>query len=317
VTHPGVSDNRHRTHAAIGSFRASRTFKANTSVTAGLEMGGDRIHSGTLGDHDTARISGFGEWRHAVSPRGQLDASLRVDRYSEFGASWSPALGAGWWLTQSVRLRSSVARAFRVPTFTERYYQDPAHLARPDLRAETAWAGDAGADLFLRDGLFASATLFGRLEAQVIDWLRPTTADRWRTYNVRAVDTLGIELSVRKMLGAGAFVQAGYTGLDVRAPAVTQLSKYVRDYAPHTITAAAAMALPGAVRFAPRIEYKHRTRAIGTADSTLFDAKVGRRFRAVEVFVEGTNLFNESYQEVAGVPMPGRAVSLSLTLSAR
>ena len=109
------------------------------------------------------------------SARTQLEASLRVDRYSEFGTAWSPGAGIGWWPSPRVRLRASAARAFRVPTFTERYYQDPANWARPDVHAETAWAGDAGADLFLAEGLTASATLFGRLEHDVIDWLRPTT----------------------------------------------------------------------------------------------------------------------------------------------
>ena len=52
-------------------------------------------------------------------------------------------------------------------------------------------------------------------------------------------------------------------------------------------------------------------------DDTLLDARLGRRFGGVELFVEGTNLFNQSYQEVALIPMPGRAVSLSLAVTAR
>ena len=63
-------------------------------------------------------------------PRSKIDATLRVDRYSEFGASWSPSFGIGWSPTDLLRLRASAGRAFRVPTFTERYYSDPANLAR-------------------------------------------------------------------------------------------------------------------------------------------------------------------------------------------
>jgi iron complex outermembrane receptor protein len=312
VTRPGVSENRHRTHAVLGSLKASRAVRPGTTLTVGTEGGGDWIRSSNLGDHTTQRVSGFGEWRQAVGSRTQLEASLRVDRYSEFGTAWSPGAGVGWWASPAARLRASVARAFRVPTFTERYYRDPANVARPEVHAETAWAGDAGADVFLPGGIVASATLFGRLEEDVIDWLRPTAADVWRTYNVRDVDTLGVELSVRKMLPSGAFVHAGYTGIDVQAAAITQLSKYVLDYAPHTLTAGAVIPLPARLRLAPRLEYKHRTRATGTADYTLLDARLGRRFGIIELFAEGTNLFNQSYQEIALVPMPGRALSLSL-----
>jgi hypothetical protein len=98
---------------------------------------------------------------------------------------------------------------------------------------------------------------------------------------------------------------------------VTQLSKYVLDYAPHTITAAASLALPARLRLAPRVEYKHRTRSTGTLDYTLVDARLGRRVGVLEVFVEGTNLLNHRYEEVALVAMPGRAVSISLSVSAR
>ena len=96
-----------------------------------------------------------------------------------------------------MRLRASAARAFRVPTFTERYYSDPANLARAEVGPETAWAGEGGADLFARAAAGSlQATLFGRADEDVIDWLRPTTADRWQTYNIRDVDTRGVELGV-------------------------------------------------------------------------------------------------------------------------
>jgi iron complex outermembrane receptor protein len=317
VRTPGVAENRHRTHAVLGSVKATRALGPAASITFGGEAGGDWIRSSNLGNHTTNRVSGFGEWRQALTPRAQVDASLRVDRSNEFGVSWSPAAGIGWWPSRVVRLRTSVSRAFRVPTFTERFYQDPANWARPEVQPEAAWAGDTGADFFLPEGLMLSATVFGRLEHDVIDWLRPTTADRWRTYNIRDVDTLGVELMVRKALAGGAFVQAGYTGLDLRAGAVTQLSKYVLDYAPHGLTAAAVIPLPAELRVAPRVEYKHRTRASGASDYTLVDIRLGRRFGAVELFGEGTNLLNQSYQEVAAVAMPGRAVTVALTLTAR
>ena len=314
VTRPGVAENRHRTHAVLGSIKASRSLRENATLTTGAEGGGDWIRSSNLGDHTNGRISAFGEWRQAVNPRTQVEASLRIDRYTEFGTSWSPGAGIGWYPSTRVRLRASAARAFRVPTFTERFYEDPANWARPEVQAESAWAGDAGADLFLDGGLTASATLFGRLENDVIDWLRPTVADRWRTYNIRDVDTFGLELTMRKTLPSGVFVQAGYTGLDVRAAAVTQLSKYVLDYAPHTMTAAAVIVLPFEIRLAPRIEYKHRTRSSGTADYTLVDARLGRHFGVIELFVEGTNLLNKPYQEIALVPMPGRAIVFAVKL---
>jgi iron complex outermembrane receptor protein len=316
VRRPGQLENRHRTHAALGSLKASRRIGDATSLAAGVEGGGDWIRSSNLGDHATSRISGFGEWRQAAGARTQIDASLRVDRYSEFGTSWSPALGVGWWPTPAVRLRASAGRAFRVPTFTERYYSDPAHLARADLRPETAWAGEAGADVLLASGWTARATLFGRLEHDVIDWLRPTPDVRWRTYNIRDVDIAGVEIGASRMAG-GVFVHAEYTFLDVRAASVSELSKYVLDYAPHGLAGGVAVSLPGSLRLAPRLEYKRRSRTAGTSDYVLLDTRLGRRFGRYELFIEGQNLFDVAYQEVVGVDMPGRSVSASVAVGLR
>jgi len=315
-TRPELSDNRHRTHAAMGTLSASRRMPGG-SLTIGTEAGQDWIRSTNLGNHTMTRVSAFGEWRRWIGSAVQVDAGLRVDRYSEFGAAWSPSLGAGWWLRPSLRLRASAARAFRVPTFTERYYQDPAHLARSDVSAETAWAGEAGADVFLGTAWMLTSTLFARTEDGVIDWLRQSSTERWRTYNVRDVQTVGVELSAVRMLTGGMFMQLQYTRLDQRAAAVTQLSKYLLDYAPHALSLAAAIRLPGEVRLAPRLELKQRRRSAGTSDYTLVDVKLSRRVGRVDMFVEGTNLSNASYQEVANVAMPGRAASAGVTLSVR
>lgn len=314
VRRPGVSENRHRTHAAIAALRASRPAGTRGSLTAGVEGGGEWVRSTNLGDHDTGRVSAFAEWRYAPATSVQLDTGLRVDRYTEFGTAWSPSLGAGWWPSPRLRVRGSSARAFRVPTFTERFYSDPANFARPEVGAETAWAEEAGVDVFPSADWGASVTVFARQDHDVIDWLRATIADRWRTYNIRDVDTVGAEFTVRRSWSNGAFVQGGYTLLDVDAAAVTQLSKYVLDYAPHSISVAGVFPLPASLALAPRLEVKQRRRSTGETEYALLDLRLSRAFGICEVRVEGTNLANAAYQEVLGVDMPGRAFLLSVAV---
>ena len=313
---PALSDNRHRTHAVLVSASGSRPVADRGSLTLGLEGGGDWIRSTNLGDHETARISGFGEWRQQVGAGLQLETLLRVDHYDEFGTSWNPSLGAGWWATSSVRLRGSVARAFRVPTFTERYYSDPANLAREEVGPEKSWAGEAGVDIVMGGGWLLQTSVFARQDDDVIDWLRATTAERWQTYNVRDVGTLGFEVGVQKTLSSGAFVHAQYTAIDLDAATVNLLSKYVLDYAPHSVAAGAAIPLPVGFRVAPRLEYRRRSRSTGTSDYVLLDTRLGRRInKTFDLFVDGTNLFDVSYQEIAGVAMPGAAFSVSLAVA--
>jgi outer membrane cobalamin receptor len=314
---PELSDNRHRTHAVLGALTGARAFSRYGTVTVGVESGGDWIRSTNLGDHAMSRISGFGEWRAEIG-RVMTDATLRLDRYDEFGASWNPSFGAGWWATSRIRLRANVARAFRVPTFTERYYSDPANLARAEVGPETAWAGEGGVDVIAPGGWLLQATMFGRADRDVIDWLRPTVADRWQTYNIRRVDTMGVELGARRTFGNGAFIQAEYTGLDLDAAPVDQLSKYVLDVAPRSFTTAGSLPLASGFQVAPRVEYRHRSRSSGTQDYVLLDLRIAKRInRTYEVRVDGTNLFDRDYEEIAGVAMPGAAVAISLAVGTR
>jgi hypothetical protein len=169
-------------------------------------------------------------------------------------------------------------------------------------------------DLFMSDDWHLSGTVFGRLDDNVIDWLRPNISERWRTYNIRDVDTVGVELALKRTLPAGAFVQAGYTFLDVSAAAVSQLSKYVLDYAPHGVVVAGSLPLVARVQLAPRIEYRHRTRSSGESQYALLDVRLSRTVGRYDIRVEGSNLGNATYQEVAGVEMPGRAVSVVLAV---
>jgi outer membrane cobalamin receptor len=319
---PGTAASVHRTHETLGGLSATRSVAHGGRVTLGGDGGGTWIRSNNLGDHTLQRISGFGEWRQPAGARAQFDASLRFDQYSEFGSSWSPAAGVSWWAARGVRLRASAGRAFRVPTFTERYYSDRNHLARPDVGPEHSWAGEGGVDWFPGTGWLVQATAFVRSDHDVIDWLcsnalcgTPAATDRWHTFNVRDVDTTGGEVTLRRTFAGGAFAQIGYTGLSVDAPAITQLSKYVLDYTPRSLAAAGLVPLGAGVKFAPRVEARRRVRPTGTADYVLLDARLSRRLGTdYEVAVDGTNLFDVEYEENVGVRMPGAAVMVQLTI---
>src|SRR5688572_23912095 len=324
-TRPELSDNRHRTHTAVGTLTAGRRVTGEGSLTLGTEVGQDWIRSTNLGDHELSRVSGFAEWRQPFGRSVHLDASLRADRYDEFDTSWNPSVGLGWWATGRVRLRASAARAFRVPTFTERYYSDPANLARPEVGPESAWAEEGGADVFLPGDWVVQAAAFRRTDTNVIDWLRPNATVRWQTYNVRDVDTVGVELGVSRDLPRDGFLRVEFTGLDVSAPAVTQLSKYALDYAPRSFVATAVLPRFGRVRIAPRLDYRDRRRpraqpdgtvAVSSQDYVLLDTRLTVRLSSLlELMVDGTNLFDAEYQEVAGVAMPGTKVAAMLVVS--
>jgi len=306
---PAISDNRHRTQAFAANGRWRTDLASASQLSMSVSAGRDAIDSTTLGDRAFSRGGAAVELRQAIGSSLVIQPGIRFDGYSDFGTAWSPAIAASGWVAPAVRWRASSGRSFRIPTYTELYYHDPNHQASPDLKPERAWSADAGFD-YLTRGWTATVTAFGRRDEDVIDWVREQPTDKWQTTNIRDVDTRGIELGLSHRAGAAGLWTVRYTGQHADAPALALLSKYVLDFAPH------ALSLSGATTWHKTDVGSHVTytqRADGR-DYWVADLRVGRGFGRAEIYVDVANAFDEAYQEVKGVDMPGRWVKAGLRL---
>jgi iron complex outermembrane receptor protein len=313
VRRPGQAENRHRTHAQGVAVTLRHRAGDAAQLTAGVEHGTDWLRSSNLGDHAFWRLAGFAELQQRIGSRVTVSPALRTDYYSSFGPAVNPAVAASVWLGDAVRLRGSVARAFRVPTFTERYYRDPAHEATASLEPERAWASELGADWLPSAQWTVSGAVFQRHERDLIDWVRGTITERWRTTNIRDVRTWGAEAGFR-FVGDGRSASLGYTWLTSDADQLPMLSKYALEYARHAITASASAGMPVGLEIGARLDARH---PYARDAYLLVDVRLSRRFGLVSLFVEGVNLLDASYEEVAGVSMPGRAGFVGLGWRAR
>ncbi len=303
IRQPELHENVHRTHATGLIAKMRFVFDPSFSLVMGGEAGGDWIASSNLGRHAYLRVSVFGEGHWAVGKSGAVYPGVRFDHYSNFGSTANPSLSASWWIAPRLRLRSSVGRAFRIPTFTELYYRDPNHQAVSSLKPESAWSSEIGSDLIPAKNWIASLTLFSRHERNVIDWIRSSALEKWHTSNIRRVATRGIEIGTERALSTAAGVAANYSHISMDAGRVDYASKYVLDYVRHSWSAAAHFPMPLGLRCQYRLVYKKRA---GGRNYWLLDARLERDFPHFTAVLDFTNLLNSRYQEVSGVDMPGR-----------
>jgi outer membrane cobalamin receptor len=307
-TRPAVSDNRHRTHAVSANGRWRTALGAATQLSVGASAGRDAIDSTSLGERTFTRAGAVVELRQALGSRLVVQPGVRVDRYNTFGTAWSPAIAASGWIVPAVRWRTATGRSFRIPTYTELYYRDPNHLASDDLSPERAWSADAGVDAFI-GGWTASATAFGRWDADVIDWVRAVASERWHTTNIRDVDTKGVELGLTRRLGTTLW-GVRYTGQHAEAPALNLLSKYVLDFAPHALSVSGATAWRR-LDLGSHVTYTQRADG---RDYWVADLRIAHPLGRAEIYADVANAFDQAYQEVKGVDMPGRWVKIGLRL---
>jgi iron complex outermembrane receptor protein len=309
INRPGYAENLHHTNAADARVTATRDLGDGRRLTIGTDDGGDWVVSSNLGDHRYAHASAFAEVLWPVASRTTVQAGVRADAYSTFGHDVSPSISAVTRVTRDLRLRASAGHAFRIPTFTELYYTDPANLGTPDLQAEHGWSIDGGAD-WEHGRWTLSFSPFRRWDRDVIDWVSATPADLWRSANIRDVTSTGFEASVTRRWRR-TLLRVYYAGLTVDAPTLDLLSKYVNEYARHQ--SGGSLAVPIGPRFAAAVNVDHRHRNDGQSYD-LVSARFTHHLRRADLFISASNLLDEDYHEIAGVSMPGRWVTVGVTM---
>jgi iron complex outermembrane receptor protein len=309
IRSPGLFESSHRTQSA-GALIKSRQHLSNAfSVTLGGELGRDWISSNNLGDHAYTRTSLFTELQWSFGKTAVLYPGFRLDYYSNFGSAASPSLSGSWWILPRIRLRSSIGRAFRIPSFTELYYHDPNNQANADLKPESAWSEDIGFDFVPAKNWLSSVTLFSRQEQNVIDWIRSSAAEKWHTSNIRKLHSRGAELGIERSLGSRAGVSSHYSRISIDAGAISYISKYVLDYARDSWSASTFFPVPLALEYRQTIAYKRRSDG---RSYWLLDGRLERKFRQFAAGIDFVNLLDGRYQEVVGVDMPGRWLMLTI-----
>lgn len=298
------------------------------NVAFGIEGGRETISSPGLGDHtrnDGALFAEVGrDWDRDAPAGGGFRAGLRADGYEGYGSRLSPYAGASWRADPALMFRASFGTSFRVPSFTELYQAGPEGAGDPNLRPEKAWSVDAGATLAL-SSVTLDAAYFHRHAVDLVDFVRSSPDSVWQARNLREADTDGIEAAVDWSRGRPAFLmqlrlQAAYTftdlaSLSAAAGGATE-GQFVLDPLHTKWDVLLGVALPFAVTATSRVSYLARPSF--TDGVWLLSARLSWQAfqgRILEFFVDGDNLGDSRYEEVPGVPLPGRTLFAGFNLT--
>jgi iron complex outermembrane receptor protein len=303
---PEVFTNRHAVESYQVSLRRREDLGRNAKVHYGAEGYRDSIRSNNLGVHDRARGAAYAAFDTRALGRFSFSAGLRDEVYGSGNHELSPTVSAGVWLAPALKLRAGISRAFRLPTFTDLYYHDPANAGSPGLRPERATTYEAGLDWNAGGRVRAEATVFQRRETDGIDYVRRNVTDVWRATNFQRIRFTGVEASLRARLPRRNELEVQYTGLrgaqNVLAGA---LSKYVFNYPVHSGIATWQAAIGRGVVARTRVGALQRFARDPYAVWDVYAASTRGRVRP---FVQLTNLTAARYEEIPRVAMPGRAV---------
>jgi iron complex outermembrane receptor protein len=282
----------------------------NSTLFYGGEGSHESIVSNNLGDHDRSRGAIYVDYDVRALKRFSFSAGAREEVLGASRGEFTPALAAGVWLKPRLKLKGSASRGFRLPSYTDLYYRDPANLGNPNLRPERAWDFEGGL-LCNPGGRFQSEmTVFTRRDRDVIDYVRSSSPGPYTAENIQKLNFTGIELSGELQLPSDGRLLISYTGLRGVQESLTGLqAKYTLSYPKQDALVAWNGHLPG------RLIARTRLGVIDpytTDPYGLWDIALAREFGHVAAHLALSNITDTEYQEIPGIVMPGRSVIVGL-----
>jgi outer membrane cobalamin receptor len=289
-------------------------------LTGGLEGIEDRVNSSAFGVQRATRGAIYLQDEIELHPSLTATLGLRYDAHSIYEEQWNPRLGLLWRLPWETRLRASVGRSFRAPTFNDLYWPaSPWTAGNPNLKPETAWNYELGLEKKLEQWAVAKIAGFYREVDDLINWAAGPDFV-FRPSNIDSAQIWGVEAEVALHPAKGWSFPLNYSFLYPR-------DKKTGDPIPfrpkHMVNAGVEYVSPMGLKANLKGRY---VRYYVTQTSTLnkdyfvLDGRVGYEFTVYrlyrgEVFLNLANAFDAEYEVVEGYPMPPRSLSAGVTFS--
>lgn len=304
IRKPEAFINNHETNKVGGELVSKFDLSSNQKVIIGTELSEDNITSNKLGNHQIIRSSLFGEYGNTLREKILLNFGIRGDYQSNYSLSWYPTLSVGFRVSEQFKLRSSIGKSFRTPSFTELYYYDPSNRGNPYLKPERGWSYETGYDYFLRDNFLLQSNLFVRRQSEMIDWISGDAGKHWQAKNIGKVTIGGIENQLKFSFDKHKiiYLKYAYTTHDFEKE-YNYFSRYVFRYPVHKFSLETNVRAPFGIDNYFIFEVKKRREE---KSYLVLDANFSKDIHKIICFARIMNIFSERYQEILGVPAPGR-----------
>lgn len=311
---PSFYRNLHITNKVGAEANASYT--SSLGVTGfGLDISRVSISSNNLGDRNRTMVNLFLEHRFKT---GNFDITpgVAVTYFSDFKFHAFPGLDIGYKVSDNLRAYGNIGYTYRIPTYTDLYYNDSSTTGNPNLKPEEALAQELGLK-YNTNNFYATVSVFNRDADNLIDFIRPnTTATKFEATNIAEVNTKGFEFDANytfKIKDYDQSLAVGYTFLEDNIKDQDRdLSRYRLNTLKHHFTTRLRTQLFKNV--SQNIIYKHAERTDGQSYN-VWDASIIFNFNKFDFTVTANNIFNAEFIETGFVPMPESNVLLGLRYS--
>jgi iron complex outermembrane receptor protein len=277
----------------------------------GLEYGQEHISSTSLGKHIRDHKSIFMDVAKELSSSLSFGISFRRDDFDGFNPVYTGSANLKFLYSLTHSFSLELARSVRVPSFTELYYDDPTTKGDPSLSAEKSLNYQIGYD-YKQEFFSAGLVYFFRQEKDMIDWIKRTPYQvKWQAENITEDEILGWESHFKVKINPNIHFDTTYTYINKSIDSKGCLYKYGPNYSTHLMNNMLKFNLPFGVQAISAIYKKRPGRRGWFLLDAYFSYNLNKNFH---LFSRATNVLNVEYQEIEGIPQPGRWMEAGLRI---
>ncbi len=314
VQNRAAYENNHKDTLWQADLRRTSTLSTKFALDYGLEADGDSIASNSLGRHARNQGAGYASLTVHSLRRLTFQVGAREEVLHEIGVGaaqvFTPTAAAGYDLGRGLRLHAAAGRGFRLPTYVDLYYADPTTIGNPNLKPETSQSYEGGLD-FTRGKLHLGATGYTLRQTNAIDYSKTSAAAPYQATNVGQIAYSGVESTATYRLGSHGQLDLGYTFVRAPPPPAGLISEYAYNFASNNGSFAYQTSF-GQVSARTQLSVVQQTQHTAYP---LWTLALTRNRGFVRPYFRASDLANVSYQELPGVPLPGRILMGGIVLS--
>jgi len=276
----------------------------------GVELSSVYLRSNNLGKRDHQIATLFLEHRASfLNNKIDLTPGIAISQYSDFGARLFQGIDLGYKISKGVKLFGNMGYTWRIPTFTDLFYEDAGNMGNDKLEPESALSYEFGVK-YDANGVRANLSWFLRDGTDLIDWTKAADTLKWQPNNISNLAMMGIDASIdfnpTARFGKDFFlknIRLGYTFIDAEVPQnIVGISRYVLENLNHQFTARIDYRIGG--KLFHNISYKYIDRET-MDDYSLIDTKFYWKADNYSIYLAANNLLDVEYFETNLVQMPG------------
>ncbi|MDA3930708.1 MAG: TonB-dependent receptor [Prolixibacteraceae bacterium] len=345
------NDNYHTSEVLGVNALANYIHGTNATTTLGADFRNETIYSNNLGEvventiqspvndtitlnrfHTRSNFSAFIGHKHYFENL-MVNVGLNVTHNSDLKSKWFlfPGVDLNYTLNKNYSLFASVNKTMRMPTYTDLYYQGPSNEGNTNLLPEEAIGYELG---FKYEHKLANFTLTGfHIQgSNMIDWVRNTTEEKWRTINHTELNTTGFEVSLQTDLEKIVPEQNLFKGLRLSYTNVYQnkvetelISNYSLNYLKHRLDVSLNHSVWKNISASWHFAFQDRngeylkyenSQSVGMKDYEPFsttDIKIIWNHAGWKIYASLNNIFDVEYYDIGNVQQPGRWIKVGVS----